>query len=103
MMTTVAITPELSSGCRDQTQIVIADTNVVAGVQLSAPARLGLVVDQNPLGCEEPLDLATAVHDPGELQQLAEPDHLTANRDLTGHPANLAPGEEAHDIFPVRL
>lgn len=51
-------------------------------MQLPAPARLVLVIDKHWLGGEERLDLAAAVDDPGELQELAEPDHLTPDRDL---------------------
>jgi hypothetical protein len=82
----------------DHAKIVLADPNAVAGVQLTTTAGLGLVVDQNRLGGEKPLDFAAAVDDPGELQQLAEPDHLSTNRDLAGHRANLALAEKAHDI-----
>jgi hypothetical protein len=91
------------SGRSDHKRVAIADPNGVAGVQLSAPAHLGLVVDQDPLGGEEHLDLATAADDPGELQQLAEPDHLALDWDLTGHPTNLELREETHDILRLGL
>jgi len=79
-------------------QLVSADANGVAGVQLPAPAGLGLVVDQHPLGGKERFDLAAAVNDPGELQQLAEPDHLAPDRNLAGHLANLAPQNRHADL-----
>ena len=66
-------------------QLMSTEANGVAGMQLPAPACLGLIVDQHPLGGEECLDLAATIDDPGELQQLAESDHLAPDRDLAGH------------------
>jgi hypothetical protein len=54
-------------------------------MQLAAAAALRLAVHQDGLGREEVLDLAPAAHDVGELEQLAEPDHLPAYRDFARH------------------
>jgi hypothetical protein len=49
-------------------------------VELAAAAALRLTVDQHRLLGQERLCLAARVDQPGELEQLAEPDH--AGRDL---------------------
>jgi hypothetical protein len=49
-------------------------------VQLPAAAILSFAVHPHLLAREEPLDLSAAADHAGELEQLAEPDGLTANR-----------------------
>src|ERR1035437_7499383 len=59
-------------------------------MQLAAAAGLTLAVDPHGLLGEQPLDLAAAVHEPGELEELPEPDELAPDRAFLGHRANVA-------------
>lgn len=71
--------------------LALAGPNDVAGVKLSATARLYLSVHPHALGREERLDFGTAVDHCRKLEQLAEPDHLPANWNLA-HPRNATGG-----------
>jgi GNAT superfamily N-acetyltransferase len=59
--------------------------NAVAEVQLTAAARLGLVVHGHLRRGEQGLDLAAAVDHAGELQQLPQPDGRALDCDLARH------------------
>jgi len=58
----------------DEQQLARPDAHPVARRQLAAAALLGLLVDQDALLGQQPLGLRAAVDDPGELEQLAQPD-----------------------------
>jgi hypothetical protein len=70
---------------------VLADAHHVAGVQLAPTAGLALAVDERGRVREQRLDLAAAVDDAGELEQLPEPDRVAADGYLASHRvANVA-------------
>jgi hypothetical protein len=48
-------------------------------VQLTAPAKLGVVVDTNRSGRDGALGLGTGVHHVGELQELTQADHAVGD------------------------
>ena len=66
-------------------KLVIGDVDCVADAQLAPAPCLGLAVDGHGLRGEQRLDLAAAVDDPGELEQLPEPDGLAPYRYLARH------------------
>src|SRR5690242_16645959 len=75
-------TPARSAGDHE---VLIADAHLVADAQLAAAPVVRLPVDQHLGAREQVLGLAPGGRDPCELEQLAEADHLTADRDLAGH------------------
>ena len=83
---------------RGQSQLVVSDANDVAQVQLPATALLSFLVHPHLFGREELLDLSAAVDYTGKLQQLAEPDHLTANWHVPHGPDS--PTEHAQKSVP---
>lgn len=68
-------------------QALFARLDEVAGVQLPAATALVYAVDEHALGAEEVLQLATAPDHTGQLEELAEADHVAADRDLARHVA----------------
>jgi Trk K+ transport system NAD-binding subunit len=70
-------------------ELGVADPDHVSGVQLAPAPRLGLAVDGDVRLGQEALDVAPRGDDPGQLEQLPEPDHVAADGDL-GHASNLA-------------
>jgi hypothetical protein len=73
-----------------QSQLVICDPNDVARVQLPAAALISFSVHPYLRGREERLDLGATVDHASELQQLAEPNHLAANRHVSHHLRKLS-------------
>src|SRR5271154_1128468 len=71
-------------------------------MQLSATTALGLLVDADRLGLEQPLRIAAAVDDPGELQQLPEPDHRALDRNVENHPRKSSGQRPAEVDHPFR-
>lgn len=78
---------------------MLADLDPVTAVQLTAATTLELAVDLRGQLAQQRLDFAAAVDDPGELEQLAEPDRLLTDGDLLEHSANLASAAIAHGRF----
>jgi len=66
-------------------QLVLADAHDVPLAQLASAAGLRLAVDERGFVGEQRLDLAAAVNDAGELEQLPEPDRVAVDRDLARH------------------
>jgi hypothetical protein len=60
----------------------IAGADLVAGVELAAAAVLRLTVDERAALGQERLRLAAGVDQPGQLEQLAQPDHVAADLHL---------------------
>jgi len=63
-------------------------------MKLAAATDLRLAVDEDVLGSQERLDVSTSVHHAGELEELAEADHLASDRDLLRHGFSLAAAGE---------
>src|SRR4051812_35158241 len=60
----------------DQPDFLPGGREQVAGVHLPAAARLRFAVDSHLAVSDQRLRLAARVDDPGDLEQLAEPDHV---------------------------
>ena len=54
-------------------------------MQLAPTPMLGLAVDEHPLVGQEGSGLAAVVDEPGQLEELAEPDGVPADRHVDGH------------------
>jgi hypothetical protein len=63
---------------------VTGQPDPIPGSQLAAPPDLRLVVDECRLGAQQRLDLAAAVDDAGQLEQLTQPDRLAVDWNLAG-------------------
>src|SRR3954447_8640962 len=63
----------------------------VARVKLASAPVLPLAVDQHGVIGQEAPDLAAVVDKAGELQELAEPDGVAADRHVDGHGAAATP------------
>src|SRR4051794_12339425 len=75
-------------------QHLVLNLDLVPRPQLAAAALLALAVDEHGVGGEEGGGLAARVDQAGQLEQLAEPDHLAADLDLALHvrpPPGCAP------------
>src|SRR5829696_3642151 len=80
--TTTPVGPGLRDRLLGHAQGLVADEDLVARVQLAPAPALELAVDPHLCRREQQLGLAARADDARELEQLAEPDHLAADRHL---------------------
>ena len=73
----------------------------VTGSQPRASARLDPAVDLHLARLQQLLRVGTMLGEPGELEELADPDRLPGEGDIEdwrlGHPAHSAPARKAAD------
>ena len=74
------------SGSRgDDAQVSAADPDHVTRMQLPATPELGLTVDSDLAAGDQTLGICAARDDSGELEQLAEADHVASDGDVAHH------------------
>lgn len=69
----------------DDAELLRPGGDHVARVQLAPAPLLGLAVDEHLSVGQEGPGLAAVVDEPGQLQELAQPDGVAADRHVGGH------------------
>src|SRR3954452_7431799 len=85
--TSAAPTGSRSSATRADADALPGGDDLVARVELPTPSRLRLAVDRHLVRREHRLRLAAVAGDPGELEELTEPDRVAADG-LVAHVAH---------------
>ncbi len=93
-------------------QDLVADGDEISDPELTSPPRLRLAVDRHRAVGEQRLGLAAVLGDAGELEQLAEADHVAADRDVdrlahtapcTKYQTKTAENRSIEDVGPPAL
>lgn len=82
----------LAASASNDPEVVTGASDLVAVVELAAPSQLGAPVDGDLARLDRRPRLGSVLDEAGELEQLAEPDHLVADLDRLGfgHGATVA-------------